>query len=885
MKFFCCDDGRRAAALRDAQVPLNGIEFLEVLDDHDDPPELRQRTLFVNFLKAMTPSGQPGALTVNNVLIEGGERIPDVRVNAVTAGAFGSPPFDRPNVLVVEVAEPGDFSTYTLRLVEDAARARAQGPGFPDSPFRRPPQGFDPVLSAVDFSFKVLCESDFDCRREQVCPPGEAERAEINYLAKDFASFRQLMLDRMATTAPDWRERNPADFGIALVELLAYVGDYLSYRQDAVATEAYLSTARLRSSVRRHARLVDYFMHDGANARAFVHVRVREGVGGLLLQSFRDEEDDEAQAPAPQPKIFTRFLTRVAETPKVLAIGSDAYDRALDARPQIFEPLHNLRLFAAHNEMRFYTWGARECCLPKGATRATLRGHFPELEPDPELEPGRVLILAEVLGPQTGQPPDADPSHRHAVRLLKVTLSEDPIGGRFEDPPTNAPVPVTEIEWHAEDALPFALCVSSLVGTEFHPDVSVALGNVVLADHGLTVVGEELPEVPGADLALTKVERRKGDRCEDRPAELTPPRYRPRLRLAPLTQAAPFDASASATAAVRQEARKLLAAVSLDESGTPERWRPRRDLLSSRAAAREFVAETEQDGAAYLRFGDDRFGSRPAAGSLLAATYRVGNGQVGNVGADSLVHVASNDPAFVTDPSNSPIVSVRNPVAARGGMAPETLERVRQDAPEAFRTQERAVTTDDYAELARARCGPQVQRAAATVRWTGSWHTVFVTVDRFGGSRIDDKFERGLRRCLERYRMAGHDLEVEAPSFVSLEVSVTVCVKRGYLKSDVKQALLAKFGNRRLPDGSRGLFHPDNFSFGQPVFLSTLYAAAQDVAGVDSVDITVFQRQGEAASSGIEAGRLEFGRLEIARLDNDPDFPEHGVFKLDMKGG
>jgi hypothetical protein len=88
MKFFCCDDGRRAAALRDAQVPLNGIEFLEVLDDHDDPPELRQRTLFVNFLKPLTPSGQPGALTVNNVLIEGGERLPDVRVNAVTAGAF-----------------------------------------------------------------------------------------------------------------------------------------------------------------------------------------------------------------------------------------------------------------------------------------------------------------------------------------------------------------------------------------------------------------------------------------------------------------------------------------------------------------------------------------------------------------------------------------------------------------------------------------------------------------------------------------------------------------------------------------------------------------------------------------------------------------------------
>ena len=69
---------------------------------------------------------------------------------------------------------------------------------------------------------------------------------------------------------PDWRERNPADLGITLVELLAYAGDQLSYYQDAVATEAYLGTARRRTSVRRHARLVDYPMHDGANARAWL---------------------------------------------------------------------------------------------------------------------------------------------------------------------------------------------------------------------------------------------------------------------------------------------------------------------------------------------------------------------------------------------------------------------------------------------------------------------------------------------------------------------------------------------------------------------------------------------------------------------------------------
>ena len=61
---------------------------------------------------------------------------------------------------------------------------------------------------------------------------------------------------------------------MTLVELLAFAADTLSYRQDVVANEAYLNTARQRISVRRHARLVDYYLHEGCNARAFVHFKV-----------------------------------------------------------------------------------------------------------------------------------------------------------------------------------------------------------------------------------------------------------------------------------------------------------------------------------------------------------------------------------------------------------------------------------------------------------------------------------------------------------------------------------------------------------------------------------------------------------------------------------
>ena len=80
------------------------------------------------------------------------------------------------------------------------------------------------------------------------------------------------MLDRLALMMPGLERAPRARSLVTLVELLAYEGDRLSYLQDAVATEAYLRTARRRISVRRHARLVDYRLHEGCNARALVFV-------------------------------------------------------------------------------------------------------------------------------------------------------------------------------------------------------------------------------------------------------------------------------------------------------------------------------------------------------------------------------------------------------------------------------------------------------------------------------------------------------------------------------------------------------------------------------------------------------------------------------------
>ena len=74
-------------------------------------------------------------------------------------------------------------------------------------------------------------------------------------------------------------------------------------------------------------------------------------------------------------------------------------------------------------------------------------------------------------------------------------------------------------------------------------------------------------------------------------------------------------------------------------------------------------------------------------------------------------------------------------------------------------------------------------------------------------------------------------------------------------------------------------------SFGQPLYLSQLYAAIMAVEGVDSATVTQFHRWGKLPANELQQGYIATDRLEILRLDNDPNFPENGALRLNIGGG
>ncbi|NUK34184.1 putative baseplate assembly protein [Streptomyces lunaelactis] len=1044
----CRTDGRRAR-IRAAQ--LGGVDAVEVGDDG--------LTLTVTFL-----GKAPHGLCPENIRIDGGRRITEIAAVEVSVEREEDPELD--DRLLVTVDRAGDTSRYRLSVVDTDPYGLPGTEPFP---------GFDQRYFWAEFEFRPDCPTPFDCKDAQPdCPPVLAPAPLIDYTARDYDTIRRLILDRLALTTPDWVERNAADLGTTLVELLAHTADRISYQQDAVATEAYLDTARRRVSVRRHVRLIDYPMHDGVNARAFVAVEAT-GELTLLPGTFRFAAVDvRTLGPRDRPEIGT--------------VIDDRDLAVLDERGsvEVFEPVvgHDpLVLRPGHNTIRFWTWSDEVCSLPKGAVSATLRDEWADEEcavRTLELAAGDLLLIEEVRGARSGTPGDADPGHRQAVRLTSVTPAVDRLADQ----------PVLEVTWAQEDALAFPVRLSTRGGPGCEPveDVSVARGNVALVDHGrsltfcdsapetvtvppapavlgscdpsgfgcwdrdagnetadlinsrldqtrsgrlltadqirelFTVVGEDATGRAGLGLELAGRRREKvvpGTGYEQAEALATllaqvvypgiPARFRPVLQRSPVVQSVPFPdtrhvsagqasrlaavpgrvrqrlvelwrsardcdgltepeiaeltvlfglrvlerlelrrhpvralrellhrserllaaklrrlevlsarARAGAVldagiaweiahtwgpeyaaglhpdepvlrgpaAALVQDARAALPAVTLTDDD--ERWTPKRDLLSSGPRERHFVGELEDDGRIALRFRDGRHGARPQPGARLGLHYRLGGGTAGNVGAEAINHlVLCRDPEESDAGDPMPVAGVRNPLPAVGGTEPEPVEQVRQLAPlDLKRTRLRAVTAEDYAALASQL--PGVQRAAAEIRWTGSVQEAHVAVDALGAGDASPELLDSVSYALESYRRIGHDLVVGPARSVPLDIALAVCAAPGHQHGQILAELYRLLGSRRLSGGRLGFFHPDALSFGEPVRLSRLVAAAAGVQGVESVTVTRLSRlfhEDPLDHSALEAGVLRLGPLEIARCDNDPDRPESGRLTIELGGG
>jgi hypothetical protein len=284
-------------------------------------------------------------------------------------------PFDligRRVILVLNTI--GDFSIYTLTVAASDV---------------------DPFFASRRLRFRLGCDDPFDCREPaHIREPEQEIPVGIDYLAKDYVSFRQALIDFIPTRAPGWTERSEADVGMMLLELLAHTADELSYIQDRVANEAFLATASQRRSVAGHLALIGYRLDEGAAAWTWLQFQVNRRV--TLPAERRLQVTNRRRRPDEPLVVF--------ET-----VGSATFD-------------------PDQNAMFAFDWGNAKCCLSRDARSVTLRERHEGIavgdrllleHPDPQ-DPRRdvVLVTGVVFTPATATAPELTIVHWSPITPL-----------------------------------------------------------------------------------------------------------------------------------------------------------------------------------------------------------------------------------------------------------------------------------------------------------------------------------------------------------------------------------------------------------------------------------------------------------------------------------
>jgi hypothetical protein len=652
-----------------------------------------------------------------------------------------------------------------------------------------------------------------------------------DYLAKDFLSFRQALFDFSAQRYPEWKERSESDFGVMFLEALSALADDLSYTQDRIAAEAHLETATQRRSLVRHARLLDYEPRPQVSARVTLQFDVAE------------------DGPIPAGVMVS------AQRPDGLPIDFETGTGLDDPQAQ-----YEARARWNREKIVPYLWDQRQACLKAGATSMWVKGHgfcF---------TPGQSLLI-ETRAAAVGDPP---------LQQIVQLVSQQEVYDRLRED-----APVTRITWRPEDGLK----------QERDQCRTLVIGNLVPATHGRRWVENfAIGSPPRSQPQTEPTVWRTGANHRGQ--------YLYTLQQERLAWLAPEDPQAPPLPEIRlvqvktgrqtiqmelrwQWVRSLLEAKPDQNAFTvdPARYR----LNGAGQPGALIVHDYDGDAGDTIRFGDGDFGALPDPGTVFQVTYRAGGGKVGNVAPDSINRLDNaSATALGLDPTR--VRTVTNPFAARGGEDPETAERIRRLAPEAFRARPlRAVRPEDY--QAAAETLPWVRRAGSQGRWVGSWMAYSTAAAPRGSDTLSKDRAQQFADRLNRRRLAGHEAYALAPRYVPLDLQVVVRASPDAFRTEVQQAVLVALGPAQPAQGIRGFFDDDHFTFGTPLERLTLDPVLRTVPGVVDVLAIRYRRAGRTGGFIDLPPVVSIGRDELLRVENDPHRPTEGSLRVFVEGG
>jgi hypothetical protein len=286
--------------------------------------------------------------------------------------------------------------------------------------------------------------------------------------------------------------------------------------------------------------------------------------------------------------------------------------------------------------------------------------------------------------------------------------------------------------------------------------------------------------------------------------------------------------------------------ITVETSPPSAPWNLQSTLAFSRAADADFIAEVDENDVTTIRFGDGENGQIPAVSAPILANYRTGGGKVGNVGGGQITSINKSPQLQLLG------AQVFNRLPASGGAERESIERAVKFAPTVFTSMQRAVTAQDY--VARAKLFPGVSKARAE---STNWNTVRLFVAPTGsGDLPSDILKRDLLAFFEDKRLLTTFVQIENPDYVRIVIQGDIGVRPVFRNDDVLAQARATVA---------ALFDFDAVDFAQVIYLSNVYQALENLAGVDHVFVSRFSRSDDAQQIAAD-GRIALRANEIPVL-------------------
>jgi hypothetical protein len=285
------------------------------------------------------------------------------------------------------------------------------------------------------------------------------------------------------------------------------------------------------------------------------------------------------------------------------------------------------------------------------------------------------------------------------------------------------------------------------------------------------------------------------------------------------------------TALLREEGPDAITAPEAGQGpGVWVRWHEVPDFRSSGPRDRHYVVD-RLDGA--FQFGDGVRGLAVPAGTanVRLRRYRTGGGIAGNKPAYTVINLKSSVPG---------VARVVNHVAAEGGSDIESLARLRNRFPRELRHRHRAVTTEDYEDLAlaasrlvhRVKCVPLYDLATdpgARRRVPGLVSLIVLPRSTAARPVAPTEVLQRVQEYVGERRPPSVQLVVVSPEYVRIDIEAEVVVSDLADRSRVEAQAVRSLRDYLHPcTGQQG----EGWDFGRIPRRSDLYAILEAIPGL-----------------------------------------------------